>query len=235
MSDLNVRRWTGGFGVAAGVLILVVLALYVAAGSAPRVEDAAKLSQFVTKNNGLILTISLADTMNAAFFIAFVAGFRHLLRQARSDYEWVATLVFGVGLVYATLTLIFDTLIGGAALDTVTKAEPVAVRALIEGSTLVVSSVGLVVVALFLAAAAFAVLGTGALPRWVGWAGYIGAILNLVAVPTIYGGTDPTGFYTADGYAPLILGTLPYVIWLLIAGISLLVGKSRAFRAAMPG
>jgi hypothetical protein len=230
MGDLIVRRWTGGFGVAAGILILVVFVIYLLIGTPTGVGDTAKFGDYITKNNGRFLTITLLDTLNVACFLIFVSGFRYLIRQSRPAYEWASMLVFGVGLVLGTLTLVFDALLGGAALDTVSKADSSAVRALTEGSFLLVGSVGLIMTALFLGSAGYAVLATGVLPRWAGWAGYAAAVLNLIAVPSIYGGTDFSGFYTANGYAPLILGTLSYVIWLLIAGISLLVVTPTAAR-----
>ena len=229
MNDPSVvRRLTGGFGLASGVLILVVLVIYLAIGTPPSLEDTVRFSNYVTKNNGAFLTIVLLDTLNVASFLIFLTGLRRLIRQARPDED--AMLVFGVGLVLGTLTLVFDALIGGAALDTVSKADPAVVRGLTEASFLLVGSVGLIIAALFLASASAVSLASGVLPKWAGWVGYAAAILNLVAVPSIYGGTDFSGFYTATGYAPLVLGTLTYVIWLLSAGISLLVVKPQPAR-----
>ena len=225
MSDPQVRRWTGAFGILSGVLILVVLALYVVVGTSPRAEDVAAVADYVAKHNGVLLTIALADTLGAACFLVFLAGVRHLIRQAKPDYEWASMLVFGAGLVYATLGLVGLTLITGAALDTVNnKADPTVVSALAEGSTPTFGAIGLVVGALFLTSAGYAILGTGALPRWTGWVAYVAAILNLVAAPSIYSGSGPTAFYTADGYV-VFLGLLSYVVWLFIAGTSMVVKR----------
>lgn len=83
MGELNVRRWTGAFGIASGVLILVGLAVEVPILPLPRPEDAAHFSQFVTKNNGLILTITFIYTVSAACFVIFLAGLRQLIRRAK--------------------------------------------------------------------------------------------------------------------------------------------------------
>lgn len=232
MSDLNLRRWTGAFGLASATLIVTVLVIYIAIGTPPRLEDTAKFSDYVTKNHNPLLTIALLDTLNVACFLIFLTGLRHLIRQARADYEWASMLVFGVGLVLGTLTLVFDALIGGSALDTVGKADPAAVRGLTEGGALLAGSLGSIIAALFLASAGYAILATGVLPELAGWAGFAAAFLNLVTVPAIYGGTDFGGFYTATGYAPLIFGTLTYVIWLFITGISTLIAPTTARSAA---
>jgi hypothetical protein len=47
---------------------------------------------------------------------------------------------------------------------------------------------------------------------------------NLMAAPSIFGGTDLTGFYTASGYMTFI-GQGAMLIWFLIASVSLLVVK----------
>jgi len=102
-------------------------------------------------------------------WLVFLAGFRHLIRQERQEYEWLATLVFGVGLLLVTLELVGDGLEAGAALDTVAKAEPSVVRGLMEASFPLYGAIGLIMSAFLLASAGSATLVTGVLPRWTGW------------------------------------------------------------------
>lgn len=97
MSELNVRRWTGAFGIASGALILVLFVIYSAIGMNPRAEDATRFTDYVTKHNGLLLTLTLAYTLSAACFVVFLAGVRHLMRQAKPNYEWASAIVFGSG------------------------------------------------------------------------------------------------------------------------------------------
>ncbi len=225
MNDLKVLRWTGAFGVASIALILVAQPLWFIGGTVPRLEDTVKFSEYVTRNNAIILTRSLADTLIIACFLVFLVGFRHLIRRARPDYEWASMLVFVAGLVFAMLTLVGDALAGGAALDTVGgKAEPVVVRALWEGSIPAFGYIGLIIMALFMASAGYTILATAALPRWTGWVAYAGAIGNLVAAPAIYAGANVTGFYTADGLVSL-LSELPFLIWALSASILMIIVK----------
>lgn len=113
-------------------------------------------------------------------FVVFLAGFRHLIRQARSDFEWIASLVFGAGLVVICLELMADGLEAGAALDTVVKADPSAVR------------------------------------------GYVAALANLLIGPSILGGTNITGFYTASGIAPFV-GQALMLMWFLFASLSMIL------------
>ena len=174
MNDLKVRRWAGSFGVTGFIVFLVALPLYfVGVGPGARLEDTAQFSDFVTRTHTFILIrTALADPLIMVGLLVFLAGFRHLIRQARSDYEWVATLVFGVGLMLFAIELVGDGLEAGAALDTSVKADPTAVRALMEGSFPMYGAIGLIMSAFLLASAGYATLGTGVLHRWTGWFAY---------------------------------------------------------------
>jgi Domain of unknown function (DUF4386) len=220
--------------VAAGVLLLVATPLYVVMGTPPSLGDAAKFSAYVTRNNTILITTKLVDMVYIVGFIVFVAGLRHLIRRARPDDEWLAALVFGSALAQTASVLIFEALAGGAALDTFNKPDPTVVRALTEAS-LAITAFGFILTALFLAAVSYAILATRALPRWTGWVGFGIAVLNLVAVPAIFGGNDfmeavVAGVTTSAGlyaYVSDVIG-LAYIGWLLIVGISMMRVKPEA-------
>jgi hypothetical protein len=231
MNDLKVRRLTGAFGLAGFVVFLAATPLYFIGPSQPaRTEDAAQLGDFLTSTGTQILTrTTIADPIIIACFVVFLAGFRHLIRQARQDYEWVGTLVFGAGLIFVTLQLAADALQAGAALDASVKADPSVVRGLFEASYVLYGAIGLIMVALLMASAGYAILATGVLPRWAGWAAYASAVLNLAAAPSIFGGTDYTAFYSASGWVTYI-GQLTFMIWFLIASV-LMLRKREALAA----
>ncbi len=129
--------------------------------------------------------------------------------------------MFAVGVVVITLWLVGDGLQAGAALDTVAKADPTVVRGLMEASFPLYGAIGLIMSALLLASAGYATLATGVLPRWSGWFAYAAAIANLLAAPSILGGTDYTAFWSAPGYVTFF-AQVAMVIWFLIASISML-------------
>ena len=230
MNDLKVRRWAGGFGVAGFLVFLAALPLYfMGVGPAAALEDTAQFSDLITKTNTYILMrTTLADPLIMTGLLVFLAGFRHLVRQARQDYEWVATLVFGVGLVVIAIDLVADGLEAGSALDTWVKADPTAVRALMEGSFPMFGAIGLILSALLLASAGYATLASGVLHGWTGWFAFLAAALNLAAAPSILGGTNITGFYTASGYAPFV-GQVAMLVWFLFASISMIVKRQLTF------
>ena len=223
MNDQKIRRWAGGFGIAGFVVFLAALPLYfVGVGPGAPLENTAQFSDLIARTNTFILIrTALADPLIYVGFLVFLAGLRHLIRVARPDYEWIAALVFGVGLVVIAVELVGDGLEAGAALDTWVKADPTAVRALMEGSFPMFGALGRILAALMLASAGYATLATGVLHKWTGWFAYAAALMNLAAAPSILGGTNITGFYTASGYAPFI-GQAVMLIWFLAAAISMI-------------
>jgi len=235
MNDLKVYRWTGACGIAVFVLVLMEFPLW-GVGAAPHINDAVAYSQYFAKIKDVALTRVLLDMAIAVSFVIFTAGFRHLIRKARPEYEWAGTLAFGAGLLWMAVTLVADSMMGGAALDTLEgKADPTAVRALVEGALLMLNGpMAFVTTGLFLGAAGYASWATGALPRWSAWLAYAGAGLCAASVPAMYAGTlDQARFYNAMGWGPIIVGSFPPIFWILAAGI-LMVRKREATPQPVP-
>ena len=229
MNDLRVSHWTGAFGVACVVLWLSQFPLYMM-GSPPSVYDGAAFGQHLFSIKNIAFTRILLDQGVYVAMMVFAAGFRHLIRQARPDHEWVGTLVFGAALVWVAVTLVADGLEGGAVLDALSgKADASAVRALIEGTLLIYNgSTAFAMTGMFLAAAGYATFSTGVLPRWTGLVAYVGAALCLACVPAMYfGAVNNGGFYNAGGWGPAIIANFPPAIWFLIASI-LMIRKQGA-------
>jgi hypothetical protein len=212
-------------------VFVVALPLYFGGMTNAPLEEAERFSDYVTSvNRAILIRTSLADPLIMSGLLVFLAGFRHLIRQARQEYEWLATLVFGVGALMITLELVGDALEAGAALDTVAKADPTVVRGLMEASFPLYGAIGLIMSALLLASAGCATVTTGVLPRWTGWVAYTAALTNLVAAPSILGGTDYTLFWSAPGYVTFV-AQVAMVIWFLVASLSMFLKREVAATA----
>jgi hypothetical protein len=230
MNDLQVRRLTGAFGLVIVALNWAMFPLYALPGWPPPFQDTTSYIAYWTSHSSIVLTRVLLDLLFCTCLLVFAAGLRHLIRQARSEYEWIGTLAFGALLALSTVTLAGASLEGGQALDTAGGlANPTAIRALGEGYLLIYQSIGCILIALFSAAAGYATLGTGILPRWTGWLAYVSAILNLVAVPL--------GLSTAPAavLAVAIIADFPLQIWLLIISIMLIRKREAIARVPVYG
>jgi len=225
MNDYRVFRWTGAFGLAGGILLLLEIPLWIVPGAPPLINDAAAHAQYLADIRVVALTRVLIDMLMYMSLMVFFAGFPHLIHRERVEYEWVATLAFVAGAVWWAVSIVADGLEGGAVLDTLGgKADPTAVRALVEETILIYNgSVAFTVTALFMGSAGFAILATRALPRWIGWLAVASVVLCFAAIPSMYGGVvDGGGFYNAAGWGPAIVANVPPLVWFFAASIAMI-------------
>ena len=75
MHDLKIYRLAGGCGLAIIVLTLVEFPTYFLRGPMPPLTDTIKLSNFIAKNTGNVLTVVLLDMLIYCGFLVFLAGF----------------------------------------------------------------------------------------------------------------------------------------------------------------
>ncbi len=103
----DVRRWAGGFGVAAALLLVAAMPLYVIRGTPPPLDDAAAFAEYVTRNNtnfltGILLMEASLPTFGAigpiltALFLA-AAGYATLTTGLFPP--WTGWLAYAVALL----------------------------------------------------------------------------------------------------------------------------------------
>lgn len=216
----DVRLWTGIAAISVAVLTLIEFSVQMAIGARPELSDGHALAAYMTRVATPMLVIVLIDTILMAAIVVFLGGFRQLITHARPDLQWITDLAFGAGLLFVGVTLVGDGMEGGAALDTVNAtADPSVLRALTEGHMLMFGTIAVTLTAVVSAAAGYVTLASGALPRWTGWIAVVVAGLNLLAVPTMFGGTSPGSFVSAGGPGVAMLATFPWLVWVVAVGI----------------
>ena len=223
MNGSQVFRWVGAFGLAACILTAVEFPLWMVGGMPPSFSNIQAFSAYVARVNNLYLHRTLLDMFIFVFLMAFLAGFRQVVIQKARQQEWLATLFFGIGMVYSAITLVSDSITGGVGLDTVAgNPSPTAIRAMTESTILMFGSVGLILIAAMLFLAGYLTLTSVALPKWTGWVAIAAGILNLAFVPSMYFGNDPQGFYTASGWGLAVGATFPFLLWILVTSIAMI-------------
>jgi hypothetical protein len=229
MEKFKVIRWTGMFGLIGAILLFIEIPLWIIPGESPPISDASGHAQYLSDIRIIALTRILIDMLMYMSLLVFFAGFRQLIILVNKEFEWVATLNFGAGVVWWAVSLVADGLEGAAVLNTVTDSmNPVIVRTMVEGNLLIYNgAIAFAVTALFMGSAGYIILSTHALPGWIGWLGWIGCVLCFLAIPSMYANKVSTaGFYNALGWGPTIVANIPPLIWFMGAGIGM-IQKSR--------
>ena len=81
-------------------------------------------------------------------------------------------------------------------------------------------TIAFVVTGFFLAVAGYSILGTNALPKWIGYFAIVSAILCALCVPAIFvDSMDHNKFYNPAGWGPMIVANIPPLFWFLFTSI----------------
>lgn len=200
-------------------------------GERPELDDSTALVEYIRSTTTQTFVVILADTFVMAFLIVFLACFQHLVIASRPELGWVAQVTFGAGLVFIAVTLVGDSLDGGAALDVIgLRPDPSVIRALIIGPSIMFGSTGAVLLALVCATAAYLTFATGALRRWTGVLAATTAVSNLALAVLGFGGTSPSNFFAVGGLGNALLGIFPWLVWVFCVGFTTLRGTHPAER-----
>jgi len=224
MTNVRMRRFTGICALATILLWLAIFPLYTFGPLASPYDGAALAGEFFRIHNVVFTRILLGMGIYVTLLV-FAVGLRELIRRADAEYEWVGTLAVAAMAIWVGVTLVANGLEGGAALDALMgSGDPSVARALTMGYLLIYNgSIAFIMTALFMAAAGYATLATGILPRWTGWLAYAASVLCLVCIPAMYvGPVDPTRFYNAGGWGAAIIANFPPLLWFLVVGILLI-------------
>jgi len=222
----NVGVWTGVSALAVAFFTVIeFLVRQIFVGSRPPLDQAAALAEFSHRTAAGTLGVIVIDTFLMASLVVFLAAFRQLITQRRRDLSWVSALAYGSGIAYVAVTLVGDGMEGGAALDAAGAHPDVhVIRALTLGHALLFGSIGCVLTGLVAGASGYVTIISGALPRWTGRLALVVAVANLVAVATVFGGTDDS-FRSVGGWGTAALATFPWLVWVVCVGIVVLRGN----------
>ena len=225
----DVRRWTGIAAFTVGSLLVLEFTIRMFMGERPNLDDEEALGRFVQSTNFAALLVIMIDLFLMTALIVLFAGFRQLITQTRPDLTWIANIGYAAGIVFVAITLVGDSMNGGAALDTVDiTPEPISIRAITAGYTLMFGATGCVLSALMAGAFGYVTLLSRALPAWTGWVGLGVAAFNVLAIPTMFNGTSTANFVSAGGIAVTLLGTFPVFAWSCVVGIVTIRGRKAA-------
>ena len=211
MTPPSLRRVTGICGLTSVGIWLAIFPLYVQQPPASLYDGAATAAALASIRTLMFTRILLGLALYVTLLI-FSVGLREFIRRANAACEWLGTVsVVAMGL-WLGVTLVANGMEGGAALDTLApEADPSVVRVLTLGYLLIYNgAIAFIMTALYVAAAGYASVVAGLLPRWTGWLAAIATVLCLACIPAMYAGpADSARFYNAGGWGAAIMDQPP--------------------------
>jgi hypothetical protein len=195
----------------AGILSVVVLVVgqYVAPAPVyPEEQVGGVTATFYVNYEGRLLAEAIMLGVASMLFLFFLGGLRAFLARAEGQQPRLAPAVLAAGTVTTGLVLLQAAILTAL---TALRSNELGVRA--QGSAWAsralfylhgaVGELALFPFAVFLGAAAWALLRTGVLPRWLGWVGAaFGLLIGVLAIGTVAG---------------LDIGPADQVVFLLVA------------------
>ncbi len=172
MTDQEIYRITGVSALASIATFFIEFPFYFVRTPFPGLAASSKYPDFAARNATNIMSCVFLDLIILTLIMVFLAGVRHLIRQANPQHEWLATLFYGVGLIYVTLTFVADSLQASIVIDAFDPpADGVIILAMLESTLLLYGSIALWLMAVFMALLSYVTFLSGVLPKWSAWVG----------------------------------------------------------------
>jgi hypothetical protein len=231
---MNERRWER-LGAEAGIafVVLVMIGIFLPGKLPAQNATGQTLINYINDHRDSLRWSMVVYSLATACGLFFFATLRARLSEAEGGHNELATAAV-VGGVFACLANMMGGLTWSLSFFREgTGLAPSTVRAMWDANTLG-GTAGNVGVAVALGAVAAVVLGTGLLPRWVG---YLSAAVAAVAVVSFFGVLSPTGGFGPGGAFGLLSG-IAGLLGVLAISIELLLHAeapaTAASAAAMP-
>lgn len=194
------ERWSGVAGIAFVVLYVVGFSV----GGEPPDSDAAITARYADSGErALELTAFFLIAAAALALVLFVSGARSLLARSEPQQRTLAALAYAGGIACAALVLVGNAVSRTTAFasdDEAFKLDPDTQRMFESAGFLLFVSAAFAAI-LLVAGLSVGALRYGLLPRWLGWAGIVVAVLL------------PSAF--------VFVGFLILLAWVLAVGITL--------------
>lgn len=175
------KRWLAPLtGVAFIVLVIIGFAV---AGEPPDTDEGAEaVVDFYNDNEGSVVAGALIQGLAAAVFLFFAGVLRTALREGPGARGTLAAISFAGAIVFATGVAIDGTISFALAEEADTEGfDPVAMQALqgLWSNDWLPFAVGILT---FMIATGWAIIRTGVLPQWLGWAAIVIAIFAVTPI-----------------------------------------------------
>lgn len=219
MSSRQVQRWTGGAGIAAVVIQLAAFVVFFSVGKPP--NRAAPLMAFLQGGNAALQTSFLLFFVAFGAWLVFFGGLRSLVVAAGPGLDFLATTVFGFGVAIMVLSWVYLGLEAAATANALTRPDNTVIYALFMGGSVLDGAPTAAPAAFLLGISGWALARSRLLSRWAVWLSWIAALIVVASLPTLYGGDNLAGDFSADGLVAYVLLFVPLYVWTVALSIAI--------------
>ena len=211
----------------AGILYVIALVaetvVGLLGGALSTNDSAAKIANALYDHRGRLLVITYLSVVYAAMFLIYLAKLDDLLRRDTDRPRFLGSLVLAGGALFIALHAVSDigiTGLLGAKLASFGFQHDPGVSYTLWLMTYGLDSVGDVFGSLFAFAAGLLVIGSGVLPRWLGWVSILVGILFFLQ------GFGLGGVIASFGLVIDLIGFVLFLIFVLVSSVILLRRES---------
>jgi hypothetical protein len=218
MKDVPLRRFTALAGIVSVILYALGDALI---ADLPSINAAASTFAFyATGHQTQLLMFVYVWGATVAFNLVFLTGLWSIMRPDERGSEVISTLALGAGymvwaIVLAGLIFVLELGYRSATLEPATAK-------LLSDLALLAATLSAFPTVVSVGAFSVLILRTGALPRWIGWLGFVVVAAHLVAA----GAFAQDGFFSPSVVSVFVAPPL-FFIWVFIASLAVLFARSR--------
>jgi Domain of unknown function (DUF4386) len=220
------RAWER-YAWVAGILYVIALVaetvVGLLGGALSTNDSAAKIANTLYDHRGRLLVITYLSVVYAAMFLIYLSKLDDLLRRDTDRPRFLGSLVLAGGALFIALHAVSDigiTGLLGAKLAAFGSQHDQGVSYTLWLMTYALDSVGDVFGSLFAFAAGLLVIGSGVLPRWLGWVSILVGILFFLQ------GFGLGGVIASFGLVLDLIGFVLFLIFVLVSSVILLTREN---------
>ena len=221
------QRYAWVAGILYVISLVAVSVVGLLGGGLSQNGSAAKIATALYDHRGRLLVVTYLSVVYAAMFLIYLSKLHDLLRRDTDRPRFLGSLVLVGGALFVALHAVSD--IGifgllGAKLASFGFQHDQGVSYTLYLMTYAFDSVGDVFGSLFAFAAGLLVIGSGVLPRWLGWVSILAGILFFLQ------GFGLGGVIASFGLVLDLIGFVLFLIFVLVSSVILLTREN-----ALPG
>ena len=219
------QRYAWVAGILYVIALVAVSVVGLLGGGLSQNGSAAKIATALYDHRGRLLVVTYLSVVYAAMFLIYLSKLHDLLRRDTDRPRFLGSLVLVGGALFVALHAVSD--IGifgllGAKLASFGFQHDQGVSYTLYLMTYAFDSVGDVFGSLFAFAAGLLVIGSGVLPRWLGWVSILVGILFFLQ------GFGLGGVIASFGLVLDLIGFVLFLIFVLVSSVILLTRENAA-------